>query len=401
MIVPERRDAVQTNAVSKRSRRVRHGLRYAAAAWLAAAVLGAGAATSATPAIYWTDSALGSVTRSNLDGTGEEPVVPGGLGFPEGIVLLPETSEMGVAEGSGVIVRADLDGGGADTVLAGLNTPAGLAVDTLHGKIYWTNVAVGTIHRANLDGSEAEQLLAAQGHVRGLALDVEGGKMYFTAAENAKLERANLDGSDVEELLVAPPSQAGIALDLGAGKMYWAGAGIRRADLDGSNEEIILSVPASGVALDLVAGRIYWTAFASPFLGRADLDGSNVEDLVVVGPSVPRALALLLPSATSVVSGAHAALGTLRLEPARPNPTGGGTALSYRAADGVRVSLTIHDVTGRVVRRLVEGAGVSEGDRVAFWDGRDSGGALVRAGVYFVELRSGTKGVSRKIVVAR
>ena len=101
------------------------------------------------------------------------------------------------------------------------------------------------------------------------------------------IRRANLDGSNLETLLTA--SDLGgvqeIALDVAGGKMYWTVRGpdtrIQRANLDGSELEVLVSSGLSdlhGIALDVDAGKMYWTDMGSEKIQRADLDGSNVED---------------------------------------------------------------------------------------------------------------------------
>ena len=74
-------------------------------------------------------------------------------------------------------------------------------------------------------------------------------------------------------------------------KIYWTDSGtdkIQRADLDGNNvEDLIttgLSIPR-GIALDVPSSKMYWVDFGSNKIHRADLDGSNVEDLVTSGLS--------------------------------------------------------------------------------------------------------------------
>ena len=68
--------------------------------------------------------------------------------------------------------------------------------------------------------------------------------MYWT--DNLKIQKSDLDGSNITELPVAAIDPIGIALDLVHGKVYWVEqylltAQIRRSDLDGSNEETVLS----------------------------------------------------------------------------------------------------------------------------------------------------------------
>ena len=61
-------------------------------------------------------------------------------------------------------------------------------------------------------------------------------------------------------------------------------------------------------------------------------------------------------------------------------------------ADRIR----IHDVTGRTVRRIDLGGGASGSVQ---WDGRDDGGNLVPAGLYFARLTGGSLHAQTRIVL--
>jgi hypothetical protein len=76
---------------------------------------------------------------------------------------------------------------------------------------------------------------------------------------------------------------------------------------------------------------------------------------------------------------------------ATPSPFGGSVALSRAGA--ALGTLTIHDVGGRLVRRIRSGA-ASE----VVWDGRDEEGRLLPGGVYFVRLPLEPGVPPRKIV---
>jgi hypothetical protein len=76
----------------------------------------------------------------------------------------------------------------------------------------------------------------------------------------------------------------------------------------------------------------------------------------------------------------------LSLEPGRPNPFFGKTSISFHLpSPAERVTLSILDPTGRVVRTLHDG-GMTAGAHAAEWDGRDARGAEVPAGMYFYKL---------------
>jgi len=121
-------------------------------------------------------------------------------------------------------------------------------------------------------------------------------RVFFTHRNSTDptLETMNYDGSDTQDLFdvgnpypVSDWLSVGLAVDDVAGKIYWAHgsffqARIRRADLDGSNQEIVVSglKAARGVALDPVAGKVYWTdsppeGNASGLILRANADGSG------------------------------------------------------------------------------------------------------------------------------
>lgn len=189
------------------------------------------------------------------------------------------------------IVRANLDGSDIEDVVAEIDpysSPFNIALDVPSGKIYWADVGTRKIQRANLDGSNVEDLVTGH-NFYDIALHPSAGMMYWTEADaigTGAVRRANLDGSGVETLATNDITGAlGIALDVGGGKVYWwHGLQIRRAALNGSGAEGLVSTGgADGIALDADAGKMYWTG-TDPVLGgvlrRANLDGSGVENLV-------------------------------------------------------------------------------------------------------------------------
>lgn len=91
----------------------------------------------------------------------------------------------------------------------------------------------------------------------------------------------------------------------------------------------------------------------------------------------------------------------LALQPGAPNPFGASTtirfALAHRTAG---VSLSVFDVSGRLVRALRDGtldAGVYE----STWDGRDGAGNRVASGTYFIRLVAGDRTLVRKATRVR
>lgn len=87
----------------------------------------------------------------------------------------------------------------------------------------------------------------------------------------------------------------------------------------------------------------------------------------------------------------------LRLR-AEPNPSSGAVSFAIESdASGAQV-LEVHDVAGRMVRRVSSGWQESGARRVV-WDGTDSSGVRVRAGVYLVTLRVGGRSTRARVAL--
>jgi len=134
--------------------------------------------------------------------------------------------------------------------------------------------------------------------VQGISYGQGSAKIYWT--ESDKIRRANLDGSNVEHILTVLKWPRDIALDLHNRKMYWVNkfnfdtSKIYRANLDGSNIEVIFNREAQiaeqnkrlhspgCIAIDTNADKIYWGNWIGPWgISRANNDGSNIEDIII------------------------------------------------------------------------------------------------------------------------
>ena len=247
------------------------------------------------------------------------------------------------------IQRADADGSNVEDVLTGLNQPTGLDIDTVHGKIYWTNRQ--QIQRANLDGTNIETLYTDSVNTFDIKVDPGGGNIYWTHDNgNSRVMRANLDGSGVTTinnsmnrpsyftlaptqnniyytnygdgsvtrtsingsslmtLTTGPTGAVGNAVDLTNGRLYWSGGAsndwIRSANLDGSNVQTIvngLNAPQD-IAYDSDHDRIYWVDALNHVVQRANADGSNVET-IVGGLGRPRGIVVVSAAAVPPTGG--------------------------------------------------------------------------------------------------
>ena len=87
--------------------------------------------------------------------------------------------------------------------------------------------------------------------------------------------------------------------------------------------------------------------------------------------------------------------------PVRPNPLNPGTSIEFGLpGPGGPVSVRVYDISGRLVRTLVEGS-LPGGRHTAYWDGKDESGSDVASGVYFYALRAPGLEARGKAVVLR
>ncbi|XP_068581233.1 LOW QUALITY PROTEIN: low-density lipoprotein receptor-related protein 4 [Cebidichthys violaceus] len=191
--------------------------------------------------VYWSDSTLKKISRSNINGKAQE-----------------------------------------DIVATGLVTTDGLAVDAVGRKIYWTDTGTNRIEVANLDGSMRKVLVWQNlDSPRAIALYNEMGYMFWSDwGEHAKLERSAMDGTDRAVLIsnnLGWPN--GLAIDTAGSQLLWADAHTERieaADLNGQNRRTLVTPVQHPYGLTLLGSHIYWTDWQSRSIQRADKNtGTN------------------------------------------------------------------------------------------------------------------------------
>ena len=84
-----------------------------------------------------------------------------------------------------------------------------------------------------------------------------------------------------------------------------------------------------------------------------------------------------------------------------PNPFNPRTTIEYGVSEpGAHVRVAVYDISGRVVRMLVDDPRPA-GRFTVVWDGRDERGGAVASGVYFYEVVIGDFRQAKKLVVLR
>ena len=88
-----------------------------------------------------------------------------------------------------------------------------------------------------------------------------------------------------------------------------------------------------------------------------------------------------------------------------PNPFNPETWIPYRLAEDAFVTLTIYDLSGRVVRTLDVGHRIASAyenrSKAIYWEGRNGLGEQVASGVYFYTLTAGDYSATRKMLVVK
>ncbi|MCB9865506.1 MAG: M4 family metallopeptidase [Phycisphaerales bacterium] len=209
--------------------------------------------------LYWAQPAdlpsLVTVRRSQLDGSAiEDVILAPELSQPESIAIAPVAGKLYAIDGDS-IRRANLDGSDVETVLTDNFTDClvdggtELAIDELNQHMFW--ITADDVYRAGLDGSGCDVVIAkpTSGWTNAhLALDPPDARIYVHQRHIStellqSFIRTDLDGGGNEPLITSGlGSVADIQIDVPSRKLYWIEPnGVFRANLDGSNMEIVNS----------------------------------------------------------------------------------------------------------------------------------------------------------------
>ena len=123
------------------------------------------------------------------------------------------------------------------------------------------------------------------------------------------------------------------------------------------------------------------------YLDQIDLDGTTTRSQVIE----------VLLSPTAVLQQALPLVNELRQN--YPNPFNPETTISYDLSTELIVTLTIYDLSGQVIRTLINDQAMSAGQYKSIWDGRDQSGGKVASGVYFYQLRAGEFVAKKKMTL--
>jgi len=171
------------------------------------------------------------------------------------------------------------------------------------------------------------------------------------------------------------------------------------------SETVVLESPADGIfsasgvgvkALKAAEEEHHVVFLSFPFedVKTAEADPNNQKTLMY------RILHWFGPIPTGVDGDAQS-LTRLSLGQNFPNPFNPKTTLAFTVpADAGRVTLTIHNVNGQVVRTLVDGE-LGAGPHSVLWEGTDGDGHALASGVYFARLSAGGQTRTAKMALLK
>uniref|UniRef100_A0A4W5LV67 Low density lipoprotein receptor b n=1 Tax=Hucho hucho TaxID=62062 RepID=A0A4W5LV67_9TELE len=175
-----------------------------------------------------------------------------------------------------------------------IEAPEGLAVDWIHGNIYWTDCVRQTISVATTDGTRQKTLISeGLEKPRSIVVDPANNFMYWTDWGNeAKIEKSGLNGADRVALVtdnIMWPN--GITLDMINQRLYWVDSKIHTLSSVGVNGEgrhtLIYNEDklAHPLSLDVFEEKVFWTDMGNRAVMSANrLTGNDItvlaEDLM-------------------------------------------------------------------------------------------------------------------------
>lgn len=202
--------------------------------------------------LYFTVSAAparnsDSVYRANLDGTSLEEVMKN-LDYTGDLAIDAKAGKLYVScMGAGKIVEARLDGTQQKDLIVGQGNPDEMTIDLIGRKIYW--VRSGVIRRADLDGGNVEEFAPIYAMTMGLAVDTLEQRLYYVVAGDGSIRRIKLDGTGDEQIVDNHFNTDGLALDPYNRKLYWTEeTKVCQANLDGTLVETLVADKTSKYA---------------------------------------------------------------------------------------------------------------------------------------------------------
>lgn len=164
---------------------------------------------------------------------------------------------------------------------------------------------------------------------------------------------------------------------------------------------------AGPIGADLTLRVTDGTDISSPSVFRSVRDGDVVRIVIASAESENVLIRVTSESAPTVVSAELNEQRVAVLQPVEfalsqntPNPFNPATTIRFSVPHGGQVQLAVYDVSGRLVRMLVNGT-TNAGIHEVIWDGLDNSGREVASGVYMYRIHTGEDVAVRRMLLVR
>ncbi|MFA7058134.1 MAG: T9SS type A sorting domain-containing protein, partial [Candidatus Cloacimonadales bacterium] len=83
-----------------------------------------------------------------------------------------------------------------------------------------------------------------------------------------------------------------------------------------------------------------------------------------------------------------------------PNPFNPETTISFNNPQTGKVSLSIYNIKGQLVKSLLDDEAIA-GPHSVVWNGKDNRGKSVASGIYFAKIKTGTSTQTKKMLLMK
>jgi len=204
------------------------------------------------------------------------------------------------------IISTNMNGLDIQEIISiGLDAPRGIFVDSKNDYIYWVDHSHGTINRSTVEGNDAEVIYSGLPSPIDIFMDNTTNLLYVVDTSLASIIRLDREGQHLTTIVDSSDGVENpkvVEILSASGLMYWTettiDGKIKRADIDGSNIQVIISGLQNpfDMAIDNIADKLYLSNYEGELIfegviQNSDLDGLNISD-VASGLKVPLRMAL-------------------------------------------------------------------------------------------------------------
>lgn len=199
---------------------------------------------SAGAQLFWTDADRGTLMRADLEGQGAELLL-GDLKAPADLQLLDGYLYWAERDNNSIARVSVSEFDAPEILVDGINAPYYLAVSADGARVYWSAFDEPVIYTAPLPTSSAEEVeIFVEGldRVRDVDLSADGQWLYWCDRDASKIQRARVDDPSVVEDLHTQELGTPHGLYLGAELIYWTDttrSEVRSGAYAGSTSEVV------------------------------------------------------------------------------------------------------------------------------------------------------------------